>query len=49
LDIAALAIIAAKFEHGVLEITMPLPASAAAKKIPIEGGGTAQPKQIKAA
>jgi HSP20 family protein len=41
--------IAAKFEHGVLEITMPLPASATAKKIPIEGGGAAQPKQIKAA
>jgi HSP20 family protein len=40
--------IAAKFEHGVLEIAMPLPASATAKKIPIEGGA-GQPKQIKAA
>jgi HSP20 family protein len=42
--------ITAKFEHGVLEVTMPLPASATAKRIPIEGGGgAAQPKQIKAA
>jgi HSP20 family protein len=40
--------ISAKFENGVLEISMPLPASAQAKKVPIEGGA-AQPKQIKAA
>jgi HSP20 family protein len=40
--------IAAKFENGVLEISMPLPQSATAKKVPIETSAN-QPKQIKAA
>lgn len=40
--------IAAKFENGVLEISVPLPQSAAGRKIPIETGAN-QPKQIKAA
>ena len=40
--------IAAKFVNGVLEISMPLPQSATAKKVPIETGVN-QPKQIKAA
>jgi len=40
--------IAAKFETGVLEISMPLPQSATAKKVPIETSAN-QPKQIKAA
>jgi HSP20 family protein len=40
--------IAAKFENGVLEISVPLPQSATAKKVPIEVGAN-QPKQIKAA
>lgn len=40
--------IAAKFVNGVLEISMPLPQSATAKKVPIETGAN-QPKQIKAA
>jgi HSP20 family protein len=40
--------IAAKFVNGVLEISMPLPQSAGAKKVPIETGAN-QPKQIKAA
>ena len=40
--------VSAKFENGVLEISMPLPASAQARKVPIEGGA-GQPKQIKAA
>ena len=40
--------IAAKFENGVLEISVPLPANATAKKIPIESSAH-QPKQIKAA
>ena len=40
--------IAAKFENGVLEVSMPLPQSATARKVPIEGGSSKQ-KQIKAA
>jgi HSP20 family protein len=40
--------IAAKFENGVLEISVPLPASAPGRKIPIEIRAN-QPKQIKAA
>jgi HSP20 family protein len=40
--------IAAKFENGVLEISMPLPQSATAKKVPIETSAN-QPRQIKAA
>lgn len=40
--------ITAKFENGVLEISMPLPESATAKKVPIETGAS-QVKQIKAA
>ena len=40
--------IAAKFENGVLEISVPLPQSAAGRRIPIETGAN-QPKQIKAA
>ena len=40
--------IAARFENGVLEVSVPLPASATAKKIPIEAPAR-QPKQIKAA
>jgi HSP20 family protein len=39
--------IAAKFEHGVLEVSMPLPQSAQAKKVPIDTAS--QPKRIKAA
>jgi HSP20 family protein len=40
--------IAAKFENGVLEISVPLPPSAASRKIPIQTGAN-QPKQIQAA
>ncbi len=40
--------IAAKFVNGVLEVSMPLPQSPTAKKVPIEAGAS-QPKQIKAA
>lgn len=40
--------VAAKYENGVLEISMPLPESAARKKVQIDVGGS-QPKQIKAA
>ena len=40
--------IAARFVNGVLEISMPLPQSATARKVPIETGAN-QPKQIKAA
>jgi HSP20 family protein len=40
--------IAAKYEHGVLEISMPLPESAVAKKVPIEIAG-GEVKQLKAA
>ncbi len=40
--------ITAKFANGVLEVSMPLPQSATAKKVPIEAGAS-QPKQIKAA
>jgi len=40
--------IAAKFENGVLEVSMPLPQSVTGRKIPIESGAN-QPKQIKAA
>jgi HSP20 family protein len=40
--------IAAKFENGVLEISVPLPPSAASRKIPIQVGAN-QPKQIQAA
>jgi HSP20 family protein len=38
----------ARFENGVLEVSMPLPQSATSKKVPIEGGAS-QAKQIKAA
>ncbi|HWP23717.1 MAG TPA: Hsp20/alpha crystallin family protein [Candidatus Binatia bacterium] len=40
--------IAAKYEHGVLEISMPLPEGAVAKKVPIEIAG-GEVKQLKAA
>ncbi len=40
--------IAAKFVNGVLEVSMPLPQSATARKVPIEMGSS-HPKQIKAA
>ncbi|HXG50178.1 MAG TPA: Hsp20/alpha crystallin family protein [candidate division Zixibacteria bacterium] len=40
--------IAAKYEHGVLEISIPLPAGAVAKKVPIEIAG-GEVKQLKAA
>lgn len=40
--------ITARFENGVLEISMPLPESVKVKKVPIEIG-TTQAKQIKAA
>ena len=40
--------IAAKFVNGLLEISIPLPQSATARKVPIEIGAN-QPKQIKAA
>ena len=40
--------IIAKYEHGVLEISMPLPESAVTKKVPIEVAG-GEVKQLKAA
>jgi HSP20 family protein len=40
--------ISAKFEHGVLEITVPLPAAVAAKKIPIEIAAN-EPRKLEAA
>jgi HSP20 family protein len=40
--------IAAKFENGVLEISVPLPQAATGRKVPIETGSN-EPKQIKAA
>jgi HSP20 family molecular chaperone IbpA len=40
--------VAANFENGVLEISMPLPKSATAKKVAIETNAN-EPKQIKAA
>ncbi len=40
--------ITAKFEHGVIEVSVPLPESSTVKRIPIESGST-QRKQIKAA
>jgi HSP20 family protein len=40
--------IVAKYEHGVLEISMPLPEGAVAKKVPIEIAG-GELKQLKAA
>ena len=40
--------ITARFENGVLEVSVPLPQPATGKKVPIEIGGD-QPKQIKAA
>ncbi|HWP58956.1 MAG TPA: Hsp20/alpha crystallin family protein [Candidatus Acidoferrales bacterium] len=40
--------IAAKYEHGVLEISMPLPEGAVAKRVPIEIAG-GEVKQLKAA
>lgn len=40
--------ITAKFENGVVEISLPMPQSSTARKVPIEATGEA-PKQIKAA
>lgn len=40
--------IAAKYEHGVLEISMPLPESVVAKRVPIEIAG-GEVKQLRAA
>jgi HSP20 family protein len=40
--------ITARFENGVLEVSVPLPQTATGKKVSIEIGGD-QPKQIKAA
>ena len=40
--------IKARFENGVLEVSMPLPQPPTGKKVPIESGAS-QPKQIKAA
>jgi HSP20 family protein len=40
--------VTAKFEHGVLEIAVPLPATATAKKVPIEIAAN-EPKKLEAA
>ncbi|TMA10041.1 MAG: Hsp20/alpha crystallin family protein [Deltaproteobacteria bacterium] len=40
--------ITARYEHGVLEISMPLPEEAVAKNVPIEVSGS-EPKQLRAA
>ena len=40
--------VAAKFEHGVLEVTIPLPASATGKKVPIQIAAS-EPKKLQAA